>query len=194
MESARILFQALSACASRKVWAVDSAGNLFVADTENDRVLVFNNPLVNQNFAATRVLGQGAGGTDFSAIACDNGGSAPTPSATGMCLPIGLALDTLNNLYVADSSNSRVLVFLSPLNNSVANLVIGQGALGNDFIDSECADGQPGDPPVTGSGLCRANGVAVDGNRRAGVGAQEAGVRQTGERDAEQSADGDADQ
>ena len=48
--------------------AVDSSGHLYVADTDNSRVLEYKNPLISQ--AAGLVLGQ----SNFLSGACDSGG------------------------------------------------------------------------------------------------------------------------
>jgi uncharacterized protein (TIGR03437 family) len=82
---------------------VDSAGNLFVADTGNGRVVRFPNPFATgQNFpAADLVLGQA---TATSAPIRD-------ASAATMAAPYGLALATNNGLLVADINLNRVLFF-----------------------------------------------------------------------------------
>jgi len=143
--------------------ALDSNDILYVAETSKNRVLEFDQPIARSNFVANRVLGQGAI-NNFSTIACDNGGSAPTPSSVGMCQPQGLAFDSSNELFVADKDNMRVLEFSSPLNSSAANRVFGQGAAGNDFTDNDCSDGAAGDPPISAIGMCGPMGVAVDSN------------------------------
>ncbi len=143
--------------------ALDSNDNLYVADTSNNRVLEFDQPIARSNFVANRVLGQGAI-NNFSTIACDNGGSAPTPSPVGMCQPYGLAFDSSNELFVADRDNMRVLEFSSPLSSSAAVRVFGQGTAGNDFTANDCSDGAAGDPPISASGMCLPMGVAVDSN------------------------------
>lgn len=79
----------------------DSSGNLWVADTANNRVLEFSSPSTAAvGAAASAVLGQ----SDFVS------GGAST-SQTGFNAPIGLTFDALGRLYVADISNNRVLVF-----------------------------------------------------------------------------------
>ncbi|HEY2105421.1 MAG TPA: NHL repeat-containing protein, partial [Candidatus Binataceae bacterium] len=77
--------------------AVNAAtGDLFVADTGNSRVLRFAAPFSSgkvANQSANAVFGQGG---NFTAISC------LTPTATSMCNPAGVALDSVGNLYVAD--------------------------------------------------------------------------------------------
>ncbi|MGO9606161.1 MAG: hypothetical protein ACLQAT_22680 [Candidatus Binataceae bacterium] len=121
--------------------AVDSAGNVYVADQGNNRVLEYNTPFSSCSslpcigLAATVVFGQGAGGGA-------SGGSFATTAAavgqTGLNSPAGVALDSSNNLFVADQGNNRVLEYNIPLStpaspNVTANLVFGQGSSGSSF-------------------------------------------------------------
>lgn len=82
--------------------AYDSANSrLFVADSGNSRVLVFDVASISDGENAVKVLGQ----ADFT-----TGSSAVTQS--GMDGPVGVALDSATNrLFVSDSVNNRVLVF-----------------------------------------------------------------------------------
>jgi len=74
--------------------AVDASGNLFIADTSNNRIRkVDNTGLI------TTVAGNGNG-----AYAGD-GGPAASASLSG---PAGVALDAAGNLLIADSNNNRV--------------------------------------------------------------------------------------
>ncbi|HEV3112771.1 MAG TPA: NHL repeat-containing protein [Candidatus Binataceae bacterium] len=91
--------------------AVDSAGNLFVADQNSNRVVKFSNPFAimratgrKAGFQASLVLGQ----PDFSANLCNR--SAAVNAAT-LCAPVAVALDSHNNLFVADANNQRVLEY-----------------------------------------------------------------------------------
>ena len=149
--------------------AVDGAGNLYVADgSGNNRVLEYNTPLKK-----ARVRGSGYatadlvfGQANFRANVFSDGfpsqtgpGFDPPPSARGLSVPVGVALDTVGNLYVADSQNSRVLVYHTPLQktkvrgsgDTAADLVLGQNDLNVNPIDS-------GGP----SALYNPQGVAID--------------------------------
>ena len=90
---------------------LDAAGNLYVADFYNYRVLVFPTGGVSSNVAqaagttASNVYGQ----ADFNSNAPNRGGS--TPSAIGMVQPEGVAVDASGNVYVADVYNNRVPFF-----------------------------------------------------------------------------------
>jgi sugar lactone lactonase YvrE len=82
--------------------AVDGAGRLYVTDTNNNRVLTFDNAAGKANGAsADNVLGQ----ADFT-----SGGSATSQS--GMDTPLALCVDSTNNrLFVVEFNNSRALQF-----------------------------------------------------------------------------------
>jgi len=120
---------------------VDSSGDLYVADTGNNRVLYFP----TGSTTATRVYGQGSLGTDFT----DH--SASTGSA-GLNQPGGVALDSNDNLYVADTGNNRVLYF--PARQATATRVYGQGSEGTDFTDNSASAGS--------TGLNQPGGVTLD--------------------------------
>jgi hypothetical protein len=94
---------------------VNAAGDVFVADVENNRVLEFTPPLSN-GMAASVVLGQAT----FAAR-----GAAAT--AVGMSDPVGVAVDARGDLWVADASNNRVLEYVPPFATGMAaSLVLGQ--------------------------------------------------------------------
>ena len=147
-------------CAPRGL-ATDPSGDLFVADTDNSRVLEFNQPLATLNPAtgagdttADLVFGQGALGTSFATDVCSSSLASPAPSATGICKPAGISLDNMGNLLVADAFNNRVLEYNQPLaalnpasgaGDVTADVVFGQGASGADFTDSACGDAAPGE-------------------------------------------------
>ena len=110
--------QSMSAPASV---ACDSQGNLWVADTGNNRVLRFSVSVLNAtNPAADIVLGQANATTGT----INRGGAV---SSSGFNAPRGLVFDLKNNLYVADYLNARVLLFTAPLTAaSAATVVYGQ--------------------------------------------------------------------
>ncbi len=98
--------------------ATDAAGNLYVADSENHRVLIYFSPFTTDR-VADRVLGQG----DFNTNTPNSGG----PSAGTLSRPSGVAVDKQGNVWVADTDNHRVLEYDAPLtNDTVADRVYGQ--------------------------------------------------------------------
>ncbi|HEY0514127.1 MAG TPA: NHL repeat-containing protein [Thermoanaerobaculia bacterium] len=91
--------------------AVAPAGELYVADPGNDRVLEFQNPLADTT--ASRVFGH----ADFTTGGVPYPGpfsSLPTPTASNLVEPMGVAVDAAGNLYVADTGHNRVLRFDRP--------------------------------------------------------------------------------
>jgi predicted membrane-bound mannosyltransferase/DNA-binding beta-propeller fold protein YncE len=81
----------------REPWgiAVGPQGNIYVADTWNHRVLVFD--------AAGNQLAK------WGAFATTNGEAVGSPS--GFWGPRGIAVDSAGNVYVADTGNKRIQVF-----------------------------------------------------------------------------------
>ncbi|HEV3110362.1 MAG TPA: hypothetical protein VGY99_07690 [Candidatus Binataceae bacterium] len=87
--------------------AVDGAGNVYIADTSNNRVLEFGAPLAPDP-RAHLVFGQ----SSFLTDQCNN---FPLANANILCAPLGVAADSAGNLYVADNFDSRVLIYQQPL-------------------------------------------------------------------------------
>ena len=95
--------------------AFDSSGNLWVADTGNNRVLEFQPPFSN-GMAASIVIGQ----ADFTS-------AVGRLTEDGFSGPFSIAIDGSGNLWVGDVSNGRVLEFKPPFSNGMnASLVLGQ--------------------------------------------------------------------
>jgi len=127
--------------------AVDAhTGRLFVADTENNRVLSWPNVVAQANGqAADLVIGQP---NVISHTANTNG-----ISASSLNFPTGVAVDAQGRLYVADAGNNRVLEYTAPLTSDMAaNGVFGQGG---SFTTTAVL-------PVTAASLRGPFGVALD--------------------------------
>ena len=113
--------------------AVDSAGNLYIADTDNSRIRKVSNGVI------TTVAGNGTGGF--------NGDDGPATSAA-LYGPEGIAVDSAGNLYIADTYNYRI----RKVSNGVITTVAGNGTGG--------FNGDNG--PATSALLYNPSGVAVD--------------------------------
>ncbi len=96
------------------------ATHLVVADTDNDRVLVFDP--TSSGGDAVLVLGQ----PGFTSVGANPGG----PSATTLKQPIGVYFDG-TRFFVADSGNHRVLVWngFPTANGQAADAVLGQASM-----------------------------------------------------------------
>jgi sugar lactone lactonase YvrE len=109
---------------------VDGADNLWVADEQFNRVLMFPNATTAvSGEAATKVLGQPGFLSDASGT-----------TASSMSFPAGVYGDVLGDIYVTDFTNNRVLIFenaASLPNGSPANIVLAQP----DFVSNGSGDG-----------------------------------------------------
>lgn len=145
---------------------VDGAGNLYVADIGNSRVLIYMTPYVKTAVAgsgdslADRVIGQNS----LTSRGCSNPSYAYA-SETALCLPYGVTVDAIGNVYVADSGNNRVVEYDTPLTTDmVADRVFGQP----DFLSFSPGTGTGGlDGPVDMAVDSQGNlYVADQGNHR----------------------------
>ena len=117
--------------------AVDAAGNLFIADTENSRVRRVDN---KTNFMITL-----AGSGQTSALNDDGPATVANLSS-----PEDIAVDSAGNLYITDSGHIRV-------RKVDVNQTISTVAGGGD-PDDELGDGGP----ATNAEFCSIVGIAVD--------------------------------
>ncbi len=113
--------------------ALDSAGNLYVPDWDNNRVLLYYSPFTTDTIADD-VWGQ----EDFSGNACNEGRGLSHSDQSSLCLRSiynegfvgGVGLDAENNLWITDNQNNRVLRFTyDPATGRAghdADLVLGQ--------------------------------------------------------------------
>jgi sugar lactone lactonase YvrE len=95
--------------------AIDAAGDLWVADTNDNRVLEFLPPFTT-GMGASLAIGQSS-----------TSGWQDNTTQSGLWEPGGIAFDAAGDLWVADSTNNRVLEFVPPFHTGMmASLVLGQ--------------------------------------------------------------------
>ena len=107
----------LTASTMQAPWGIafDSNGDLWMADVGYNRVLQFKAPFTS-GMSASLVIGQ----ADFNSMVA-------ATSASGLSQPYDVSFDSKGNLYVADSSNNRTLMFSAPFSNGMsATTVLGQ--------------------------------------------------------------------
>lgn len=144
---APVTVTASSLRAPQGVWIQN--GKLFVADTENDRILIWNSIPTQNNQAADIVLGQ----PNFTTAPQVNQVNLSLPtSASIMLSPTSVTSDG-TRLYVSDLGYNRVLIWNSipTTNQKPADLEIGQ----KDMTQSISNDAM---------NLCASNGTDSNGN------------------------------
>jgi uncharacterized protein (TIGR03437 family) len=96
---------------------------LAVADTDNNRVLIWNSIPATNAAPADVVIGQ----PDFTSGTLNFGGAGNTPSSRGLRGPQGVWIQD-GRLYVADTQNHRVLIWnrIPNQNGQAADVVLGK--------------------------------------------------------------------
>lgn len=99
---------------------------LFVADQNNNRVLIWNTIPVANGTAADVVIGQ----PNMTSVLANQGPAGTLPAANTLSRPAAVFSDGVS-LYIADQGNNRVLVYntIPTANNAAADVVLGQTAL-----------------------------------------------------------------
>ncbi len=147
--------------------AVDAAGNLYVVDLGNNRILRFPKPF-NQTSTVFPdfVIGQ----KDFTTGTANLGGlSASSLSFSGATAAGGITFDASGNLWVADAGNNRILRFnatalASGASGPLADLVLGQSGF---TVNSETSVTPAIVPAATSFGLIDSpTGIAFDSTGR----------------------------
>lgn len=118
----------------------DSAGDLWVVDTNNNRILEFTPPFTT-GMTASLVLGQSSYTSNTAAT-----------TAAGLSVPYGAAFDGAGNLWVADGNNCRALEYNPPFTTGMsASVVLGEP----NMTSNNCS-------PASASSIGAVRGVAVD--------------------------------
>ncbi|WP_250279867.1 NHL repeat-containing protein [Frankia sp. Cppng1_Ct_nod] len=121
--------------------ALDAAGNLYIADTDNNRIR-----RITTDGTITTIAGTGTGtGTDIQGFSGDGG---PATQAH-LTKPGGVVVDAAGNLYIADNGNNRIRRVTA---DGTITTIAGTGA-----------EGFSGDGgPATQAHLANPGGVVVD--------------------------------
>jgi uncharacterized protein (TIGR03437 family) len=112
--------------------AVDSAGNVYIADSWNHRIRKVSNGLI------ATVAGSGSTGPDSGGYGGDNG----LATSAQLYFPGGVAVDAAGNLYIADQDNERI----RKVSNGVIATVAGNGVRGFSGDTGPAASAQSNSP------------------------------------------------
>ncbi len=112
--------------------SIDGPGNLWVADTGNNRVLRYDAPWFAYDVAQKRYVTKSAadavyGQATFAAAECAAG-------TDGLCAPAGVAIDAGSRIAISDGGNHRIVYHVNPLADVHADLVFGQAT----FAGASC--------------------------------------------------------
>ena len=94
--------------------AIDSNGNIYIADSHNNRIREVSGGTI-ATIAGTGTAGYSGEGTAATAL---------------LNLPTALAVDSNNNLYIADTNNHRIREISGPTISPTINTVAGNGTQG----------------------------------------------------------------
>jgi sugar lactone lactonase YvrE len=100
--------------------AVDPSGNIFIADTANNRIRA-----VDTNGIITTIVGT-------NTVGYSGDGGAPTSAKLNN--PTGVALDTAGNLCIADQKNNRVREVVSSGSSTLVLTNVGVSNVGDYFV------------------------------------------------------------
>ncbi|HRJ45150.1 MAG TPA: hypothetical protein PL105_24840, partial [Caldilineaceae bacterium] len=123
---------------------------LYVADTNNNRVLVWRDARAATGSTADFVIGQ----SDFFAATSLGPG---TPVSVGLRAPTGVTVDRQGNVYVVDSGNNRILRYARVTEQTdfiQPNLVIGQ-------VSFSVREPYQGNPLPTAKSLSLSSGSTI---------------------------------
>ncbi|HWF08169.1 MAG TPA: hypothetical protein VG297_06885 [Bryobacteraceae bacterium] len=140
------------------VWIAD--GKLFIADTLDNRILIYNKIPTSNNVAADVVIGQ-PNFTTF--IQPDLTQSNATPTASNMQTPVSVTTDG-TRMFVTDLAQSRVLIWntIPTTNGAAADIAVGQPNLNsavsnNSYTVNTTAVDADNNPTDVTTVLCQSN-------------------------------------
>ena len=127
--------------------ALDSAGNLYIADSDNNRIRVVNTQTTPITVAGVTIPAGDIATVAGSSIAPGYGGDGGPATSALLYYPWGLALDSAGNIYIADSGNSCIRV----VNTQTTPITIASVTI------------PPGDINTV-AGICTSSGLSGDSN------------------------------
>jgi uncharacterized protein (TIGR03437 family) len=130
--------------------AVDSTGNLFIADYGNNRVRKVSPSGIISTVAGNGAIDTETGSGGFSG----DGGPATSASLAG---PSGVAVDASGSLFIVDTYNMRIRMVLP---SGVITTVAGSGPA--PCVSTTCGSFSGDGGPATSASLYWPSGVAVD--------------------------------
>lgn len=146
------------------VWLAN--GKLFIADSQDNRVLIFNQ-IPNANGAAADVVIGQPGFTSF--VQQDLTQSTVTPKADNLQTPVSVTTDG-QRMYVADLGQNRILIWnrIPTTNGAAADIALGQPDLisatpNNSFTITGTAVDSVGYPTGAAGALCKTTGSSSAG-------------------------------
>lgn len=152
-----------AALASPQGIAVDKAGNLFIADTQND--------VIREVTASTGVIDTVAGYNYYRLYAAQDEGFLTGDGGLAinarLNLPYGVAVDGAGNLYIADTSNMAVRVVTAK--DGIINTIAGVQSNGVSQIPGVtthlgiCTSFSGDGGPANNAEVCSPQGVTLDG-------------------------------
>ncbi|HLW88652.1 MAG TPA: choice-of-anchor D domain-containing protein [Terriglobales bacterium] len=119
---------------------VDSTGNIFIADTDDNEVRVVNTHTTNVTVAGVVIAGGNIATVAGNGIACPlstsacGGGAAAI--AANLNAPGGVSVDGAGNIYISDTGDNRVRIVNTT---GTINIFAGTGAA----CQNSCGDGGP---------------------------------------------------
>ncbi len=144
---------------------MDAAGNLYVADANDDRVAQFQPPFTTNMDASLEV-----GVPSFNSPPDVNTSTCyQNPPGMSLCLPSGVTVDKQGDLWVADTWEGRVVEYQPPLQSAMnASLALGQPDMKHtancDGVYTIFRDNTGAPMTTTDSQFCGPDAVTFDGN------------------------------
>jgi uncharacterized protein (TIGR03437 family) len=147
------------------VWLAD--GKLYVADTQDNRILIYNKVPTTNHAAADVVIGQA---TFTSFVQPDLTQASSTPAANNMQTPVSVTTDG-TRMFVADLGQSRILIWnkIPTTNGAAADIALGQpdltSSVSNNSYTITNATLDSANFPTAGTPvLCQASAIDTAGN------------------------------